>query len=420
MCETKCLIIPKLDSKNFYILIFVLASLARRLVPKLVETIEDKTHEGKIDDKPPENFIYFFNIISNIFSDILSFIIILKNKCKKENNINNITTSEGEKAVKNMKKLFFILMPIIALTHFLGQLCLYAFYCIYKIQRAEDYATNEDLFFIIFFDILFRYIFSRILLNSYFYKHHYLSMVLNTIGFIPLLIISAKDIFEKNLDELYIISIYLLFYLIRVLLFSLEDVFIKIALNKLLLRPYHIMFYRALFQIIPLICISIPSIICLHKYMINISHYIIGFMINKIINIICCFLLNYSYITIIELVNPSHLSILKSLEFVAFYFLNMIWNIIESDEDIKYINYIFEFISCIILLFGALIHNEMIIIKICGFFECTDYYKTEVKGFSNIDIDYNEERNTSIRDIKDDNSFLANNSINNNENNEEN
>ena len=48
-------------------------------------------------------------------------------------------------------------------------------------------------------------------------------------------------------------------------------------------------------------------------------------MINKIINIICCFLLHYSYITIIELVNPSHLSILKSLEFIAFYFLNMIW-----------------------------------------------------------------------------------------------
>ena len=35
----------------------------------------------------------------------------------------------------------------------------------------------------------------------------------------------------------------------------------------------------------------------------------------------------------------------------------MIWNIIESDEDIKYINYIFEFISCIILLFAALLHK---------------------------------------------------------------
>ena len=80
-------------------------------------------------------------------------------------------------------------------------------------------------------------------------------------------------------------------------------------------------------------------------------------------------------------------------------------DIIESGEDIKYINYIFEFISCIILLFGALIYDEMIIIKICGFFECTDYYKAEVKGFSNINVDYNEERNTSIRDIKDDNFF---------------
>ena len=195
----------------------------------------------------------------------------------------------------------------------------------------------------------------------------------NTIGFIPLLIISAKDIFEKNSDILYITSIYLLFYLIRVLLYSLEDVFNKITLNKLLLRPYHtyhIMFYRPLFQIIPLIYISIPSIISLNKYMINISHCIIGFMINEIINIICCFLLHYSYIIIIELVNPSHLSILKSLEFVAFYFLNTIWNIIESDEDIKYINYIFEFISWIILLFGALMYNEMIVIKICGFYEC--------------------------------------------------
>jgi len=34
-----------------------------------------------------------------------------------------------------------------------------------------------------------------------------------------------------------------------------------------------------------------------------------------------------------------------------------------------------------------------------------DYYKAEVKGFSNINVDYNEERNASIRDIKDDNSF---------------
>ena len=68
MCETKWLIIPKLDSKNFYILIFLLASLSRRLVPKLVKKIEDKTHGNNLDDKPAENFIYFFNIISNLIN----------------------------------------------------------------------------------------------------------------------------------------------------------------------------------------------------------------------------------------------------------------------------------------------------------------------------------------------------------------
>ena len=106
-----------------------------------------------------------------------------------------------------------------------------------------------------------------------------------------------KIFLKKNSDILYITSIYLLFYLIRVLLFSLVDVFNKLELNKLLLSPYHtyhIMLYRALFQIIPLICITIPSIISLHKYMINISHYIIGFMINKIINFILFYFINFN------------------------------------------------------------------------------------------------------------------------------
>ena len=35
----------------------------------------------------------------------------------------------------------------------------------------------------------------------------------------------------------------------------------------------------------------------------------------------------------------------------------------------------------------------MIIINKWGFKECTDYYKTEIKGFSNIDINFEEEIN---------------------------
>ena len=66
--------------------------------------------------------------------------------------------------------------------------------------------------------------------------------------------------------------------------------------------------------------------------------------------------------------------------------------IIEKNRDINIVNYIFEFISFLILLFAACLHNEMIIIKKWGLYECTDYYKTEVKSFSNIYVSLDDEK----------------------------
>lgn len=411
MCETKCLICPKLDFKNIYILIFVLTSLFRRLIPKIIQKLDNN------DNKPPNTVIYYFDIVSNFFSYIISSFLIIKDKLKKGYNKEQITTSEGEKTIKNMRRFFFIIIPLIALTDFLGQLCLYFFYRIQSNKSEIDkYISQEDLFFIIFFDISFRYIFSRILLKSYFYKHHYLSMILTFIGSIPLLIIAMKNIFEiENISEQKdSIIIFIFLYLIRALLFSLEDVFNKIALNKLLLRPYQLMFYKSLFEMIPIIGLSVPEIIKDFNDFKKIYNNLLGFLLYRGVYIIFGFFLFFAYISIIELVNPNHLSILKSLEFIAFYINNTIWDFIEKEKnDIKYFNYIFEFISCIILLFAALLHNEMIIIKKCGLYECTDYYKTEVKGFSNIDVDFDADKtltnNDETEDLK-----IANDSINDN------
>lgn len=411
MCETKCLICPKLDFKNIYILIFVLTSLFRRLIPKIIQKLDNN------DNKPPNTVIYYFDIVSNFFSYIISSFLIIKDKLKKGYNKEQITTSEGEKTIKNMRRFFFIIIPLIALTDFLGQLCLY-FFCRIQSNKSEidKYISQEDLFFIIFFDISFRYIFSRILLKSYFYKHHYLSMILTFIGSIPLLIIAMKNIFEiENISEQKdSIIIFIFLYLIRALLFSLEDVFNKIALNKLLLRPYQLMFYKSLFEMIPIIGLSVPEIIKDFDDFKKIYNNLLGFLLYRGVYIIFGFFLFFAYISIIELVNPNHLSILKSLEFIAFYINNTIWDFIEKEKnDIKYFNYIFEFISCIILLFAALLHNEMIIIKKCGLYECTDYYKTEVKGFSNIDVDFDADKtltnNDETEDLK-----IANDSINDN------
>ena len=256
MCETKCLIFPKLDSKNIYIIIFILASLCQKLIPKIVEKIENNYEEN---NKSPNSIVNYFDIISNFCSDFLSVMIILKNKCLREKYVNRITTSEGGKTLQSMKRLFYIILPSIALINFLAEFCLYIFYYANKSIDFNILINQEDLFFIIFFDILFRYIFSRIFLHSYFYKHHFLSMVLNLLGFIPLLIISELNISEKKEKEK--IFIYLFLCLLKIILFSLEDILIKIAFNKLLIRPCHLMFYKALFEIIPLIALTIHIVI---------------------------------------------------------------------------------------------------------------------------------------------------------------
>ena len=407
MCETKCLIFPKLDSKNIYIIIFIIASLCQKFIPKIVEKIENNNDKN---NKSPNSVINYFDIISNFCSDFLSVMIILKNKCLREKYVNRITTSEGGKTLQSMKRLFYILLPSIALINLLAEFCIYIFYYINKSTDFNILLKQEDLFFIIFFDILFRYIFSRIFLNSYFYKHHYLSMLLNLLGFIPLLIISALNISEKKEKEK--VFKYLFLCLLKIILLSLEDILIKIAFKKLLIRPCYLMLYKALFETIPLIALTIHIIINEFPDIEYIFNNIIDFIIYRIIYIILGFFLNYSYITIIEFVNPNHLSILKSLEFIVICFNNIIWIFIDKkNEEIKNINFILEVISCFILLFGALIHNEMIVIKKCGFYECTDYYKTEVKGFSNIEIEFDMDKSI-LKDSKEDNSLLDNSSLN--------
>lgn len=391
------LIFPKLESKHIHIIIFVISTFLRTLIPSLIE----RTSFAKV--KNIENHykeICYFDMLTNFISDISVGIYKLISLFKEKERTSKITTSEGVKTKKSMLRIFFQILPLIALIDTLAQLCLYVFSYIDSngdilgIGKERDLKVirDDNLFFVVAIDILFRYIFSRIILAStFFYRHHYLSMALNAIGFVPLIIINMKDLtinYDRNEDRVKfnIFITYIILYIIRTILYSLEDVYNKKALNKLLLRPYELMFYKALFEIIPIIIVSTISINSP-----NFSDYIrenltgthlVGRLLYRLFFIICNIFRTISLITIIEKINPNSLSILKSLEFIAFFiyllFSEKLWN--------NVVNIIFESISCIILLLGALIHNEMIIINKWKFFECTDYYKSEIKSFSNIDI----------------------------------
>ena len=427
------LIFPKLESKHIYIIIFVISSFLRTLIPSLIEIpgFGQVFHGNKVYYKE----ICYFDMLTNFISDLSVGIYKLITLFKEKEKSNKITTSEGIKTKQNMLRLFFQILPLIALIDTCAQLCLYVFSYIDPngviLGIGKDSENNDklkiineyDLFFIVGIDILFRYIFSRIILNSYFYRHHYLSMALNAVGFVPLIIINMKDLVinyrdaekkENSNDVKFGIFItFIILYIVRTILYSLEDVYNKKALNKLLLRPYELMLYKALFEIIPIIIISSISINAPHF-----SDYIndnlkndydktddedhpllVGRLLYRFFFIVCNIFRTISLITIIEKINPNSLSILKSLEFITFFiymvFKEKLW---KEDNGHFNVSIIFESISCIILLLGALIHNEIIIINKWKFLECTDYYKTEIKSFSNIDITNSDERNNRAQE----------------------
>lgn len=413
------LIFPKLDQKNIYLFIFVMCSLLRRVIPYLIEV----TGFGAIK-KVNFNKSCLFDMLSNFTADFLTVSYRLKGLCNKKKDTNESnTTSIKEEIIeeeddddddpmkkelrtkqteikknkieqkKEMREKFFRIILIIAIIDIIAQLCLLGFSyidvhgctlgfdsekCGNKLKINED-----DLIFTVAINILFRYLFSRCLLTTYIYYHHKFSMILTFIGFIPLVIFNLITLLKG--DQQIDASIYIILNIIMTIIYALEDVMNKIALNKLLIRPYELMFYKAFFQIIPvgLITMGIALIdynsnssdnISIIDYVFKNDFNWFGRIIYRLSFIIFNIFRTLSLITIIELISPNHLSILKSTEFVFLSIFSLIKNFIYSSDN-DYFFYIIEIICCFILVVASFIHNEIIIINRGNFLVQTIYFK---------------------------------------------
>ena len=374
----KIFIFPGPERKYFYLLVFLLCSLIRKLVPRII------SHR----DKPEEEFspdilekIHYntnnccFNIFSNFLADFSAGIMILIDKYR---NREKKVSSQNLKIKKEMDNRKYFFMPILAVFDFIAQLTLFTFsFIVPRGKLLEDVSiSEEDLYFVVLIDIISRYCFSKIFLNSHFYKHHIFSIILTCIGFIPLTITNIIDLDLFGCESIRYIDLTL--YIFMTIVYSLEDVLNKICLNQLIYRPFELMFYKSLFQIPFVLSLFIYSAKCnnLFEYISkNVGTlqvvYRLSFIISNIFR-------TWSLITIIELLSPNHLSILKSSEFAVLFVFQSIFNSITGNKSDNKI-YIFGSICAIISIIGSAIHNELIIINKYGLLECTDYYKIEVK-----------------------------------------
>ena len=168
---------------------------------------------------------------------------------------------------------------------------------------------------------------------SHFYKHHIVSIIITCIGFFPFILINIISLCKsyRDNDIGYYMITYLILDIINIILYSLEDVLNKICLNKLLIRPYELMFYKSLFQIVFVIPLSLYMIFGenLIEYITDdVGENIFGRLLYRFSFIISNIFRTWSLITIIELVNPNHLSVLKSSEFAILFIVLPIFKFI--------------------------------------------------------------------------------------------
>ena len=266
----KLFLVPKPMKKHLYLILFLIGSLLRVLIPYLFiylngKEIPDDNKYKKIGlNKALKQLLtkkYFeiiINILSALFLGIPHFLNRLINK--DENKIIQVynRNSQNFDFMKNGENEVLIMIKIIFIISFIDIICqlLIPVKYIIEVEFFDDIKSQNKshLYFLLFFDIFARYCFSRLILKTHFYIHHKLSFLLNIVGLIPITIV---DIYVKILKKKEYNSFYVCIVSIIVVLYSFEDIMNKVAYISLSILPCSLLFYNGLFMLCYFIIISI-------------------------------------------------------------------------------------------------------------------------------------------------------------------
>ena len=417
----KIFYIPEFSKKHKYLLLYVGMCLMRRLLPFIIDSFEFGTIKT-----PDFNKSCCFDMVNNFTADFLTGLYVLvkfirkkREKKKeretlidKEHKLNDSLSSQKERELafhkvqeaNQMRKRFIIIMLIISISDIIAQLCLLIFSYIDKKGSTLNFDNSsndklqineDDLIFTVALNIIFRYIFSRLLLTIYIYYHHLISIIITIISFIPLVIFNMITLRQKKGESDLII--YVILNIAMTIIYAFEDVMNKIAFNKLVVRPPELMFYKAVYQIpmfiIIFFCVflkdtisPIEGIMSFSDYLSGNSEKLFGRIIYRFSFIIANIFRTLSLQLVTEILSPNHLSILKSFEFVVLTIYTLIKDLIikslksknntENNTENNTGFYILELICCIFLLFASLIYNEFFVINRCNLMKSTDYCKS--------------------------------------------
>ena len=396
--KKKYFFFPKPHLNHFLFLLFFVISILK----KYVNTFFPQK------PKIPLEFLelYIYNL-SDFFSIIPLFILQKRTKRKKE-----IIDSNSNKDVKGGHGYIYnnrektnpkskIRIFILTISDYIAQISSVIFYVILnEMNIPMKFAKLTSLLII---NVIVIFIISKLILHNHFYRHHSLSLLINIICLIVLIIVDISNIINYS-GEIKMQFIYIIIKIVQSILYSLEDVLIKVLILSYYLHPFKILFKKALFQFFYNIIFNFPFIFIKLRDKDEEKEFLfpmIGRLFEDKINILITFIYagisfiyNGTIFKIIDEFSPNHFAIARVIENFGILMLNII---LEGADSQK--NLVFNLIIYILLIIVALVYNEFFIINICGLSKYTKYFldfeaESEISMIGEI-INNNEEKDGS-------------------------
>ena len=322
-------------------------------------------------------YIYLILLdISDLFAGFLVIYIqcTLKQKSVSENNLERRSTVSkiefisGKEKTFHKSKSFIYKMILICILDYVNRAAFFIFYQTNKEANHDNVSHKVQKDIIIHLDILARYILSIIFLKTKVFKHHKLSIILITIGFIILIPIDILTVQNSNRINAKLTYVYIGVVFYRGIFFPFEDTIVKQVYSNEYILPEYVMFLRGLGQLILIIFITPILYFFLWSnesfdFVDNIAHIIITIIIYTFSSFIKAYLLlkiiyyfssqSVSFLIISESLTGSISSIIK---FFSFF----------KKRQLAIITFVIEIIVILITTFGTLVYDEIIVIKKWG------------------------------------------------------
>ena len=319
----------------------------------------------------------YIYLILLIISDLISGFFALYIKCttkrrrSSENksvaqhyNIDIIVQRKRKSAPKS--SLYWFRIIFICLLDYLCRSGFFIFFMLNPTATYDNISHKVQTDMINHFDIMIRFFFSTILLNMNLSRHHSLAAIVVSIVFLILLVddLISLEYYSPNIDKILTLK-YVIIFLIRAILFPLEDTIIKILFNEDYIIPQNFMFFRGVGELILLIAITL--VLCKFSWKIDDFKSIFINDLKKIIAISIIYTWS-SFIKAHELLNVIYYYSSQSVSFliISESISYSIVEIIKSNEKDNIIILVVEIICIIFSTFATLIYDEIIVIKKWG------------------------------------------------------